>query len=65
MIVLVALRPLAGGLAVVAFSLLGQAGHPRRFAGLFSAAPSVAIASLAMTVITNAPRALSHTPRKC
>ena len=52
MIIPIALRSLAGGLAVVAFSLLGQAGHPKRFAGLFSAAPAVAIASLAMTVIT-------------
>lgn len=52
MIILIAAKSLAGGLAVVAFSLLGQAGHPKRFAGLFSAAPSVAIASLAMTVIT-------------
>ena len=36
---------------VVGFSLIGQAGHPKRFAGLFSAAPSVALASLVMTVV--------------
>jgi uncharacterized membrane protein (GlpM family) len=49
---LISLKALIGGLAVVAFSLIGQAGHPKRFAGLFSAAPSVAVASLGITVIT-------------
>ena len=46
-----ALKALIGGLAVVGFSLIGHAGHPKRFAGLFSAAPSVAVASLAITAI--------------
>ena len=50
-IALIGLKTLVGGFAVVAFSLIGQAGHPKRFAGLFSAAPSVALASLAMTVV--------------
>jgi uncharacterized membrane protein (GlpM family) len=49
---LISVKALIGGLAVVAFSLIGQAGHPKRFAGLFSAAPSVAVASLGITVIT-------------
>ena len=49
-IALIGLKALIGGLAVVGF-LIGQAGHPKRFAGLFSAAPSVAVASLAMTVV--------------
>ena len=48
---LIGLKALVGGLAVVGFSLVGQAGHPKRFAGLFSAAPSVALASLAMTLV--------------
>ncbi len=48
---LIGLKALLGGFAVVGFSLIGQAGHPKRFAGLFSAAPSVALASLAMAVI--------------
>ena len=48
---LIGLKVLVGGCAVVGFSLIGQAGHPKRFAGLFSAAPSVALASLAMTVV--------------
>ena len=46
-----ALKALIGGLAVVGFSLIGHAGHPKRFAGLFSAAPSVAVASLAVTAV--------------
>ncbi|MDQ6712382.1 MAG: DUF3147 family protein [Candidatus Dormibacteraeota bacterium] len=52
----IALKALAGGLAVVAFSLIGQAGHPKRFAGVFAAAPSVALASLAMTVVVKGPQ---------
>jgi hypothetical protein len=54
---LIALKTLVGGLGVVGFSLIGQAGHPKRFAGLFAAAPSVALASLAMTVIAKGPKA--------
>ena len=54
---LIGLKALVGGLAVVAFSLIGQAGHPKRFAGIFAAAPSVALASLAMTVIAKGPKA--------
>jgi len=50
-IALIGLKALVGGFVVVGFSLIGQAGHPKRFAGLFSAAPSVAVASLAMTVV--------------
>src|SRR2546421_3925226 len=56
-IALLGLKALVGGFAVVAFSLIGQAGHPKRFAGIFAAAPSVALASLAMTVLTKGPEA--------
>src|SRR2546430_14925260 len=48
-ILIVLAKAMVGGLAVVGFSVLGTAGHPKRFAGLFAAAPSVALASLAMT----------------
>lgn len=51
-IVVFAAKALIGGLAVVAFSLVGEAGRPKRFAGLFAAAPSVAVASLAITVLS-------------
>jgi hypothetical protein len=47
-----ALRGLAGGLLVVAFSLVGEVVKPKAFAGLFAAAPSVAIASLAITTMS-------------
>ncbi len=45
----VVLKAVAGGLLVCAFALVGEVTGPRRFSGLFCAAPSVAIASLAVT----------------
>jgi hypothetical protein len=45
-----ALRGLAGGSLVVAFALVGEVLRPKAFSGLFSSAPSVAVASLAITV---------------
>jgi hypothetical protein len=45
----VALKALAGGLFVLAFAALAQMLSPKRFAGVFSAAPSVALGSLLMT----------------
>jgi hypothetical protein len=45
-----ALRGLAGGTLVVVFALIGEVVRPKAFAGLFSSAPSVAIASLALTI---------------
>lgn len=50
---LLALRGLAGGALVVVFSLVSEAVKPKAFAGLFAAAPSVAIASLAITVVVD------------
>ncbi|HUK34443.1 MAG TPA: DUF3147 family protein [Vicinamibacterales bacterium] len=47
------LRALAGGLIVSAFALLGDVLQPKSFAGLFGAAPSVALASLAITFRTH------------
>lgn len=43
---------MAGGLLVVVFALIGEVVAPKAFSGLFSSAPSVAIASLAITLIT-------------
>jgi uncharacterized membrane protein (GlpM family) len=45
-----ALRILIGGMVVSAFALLGDLFKPKRFAGLFAAAPSVALATLGLTV---------------
>ena len=41
-------RFLIGGAAVSAFALLGDLFKPKSFAGLFGAAPSIALASLAL-----------------
>ena len=44
------LRFLAGGIAVSAFAALGDALRPRTFAGLFGAAPSIALATILITL---------------
>jgi len=41
---------LIGGIIVSAFAVLGNLFKPKTFAGLFGAAPSVAIATLTLTV---------------
>ena len=46
-----ALRGLAGGTLVMVFTIIGDAVKPKAFSGLFSAAPSVALASLAVTLL--------------
>ena len=43
-------RFILGGAIVSVFALIGDVVRPKRFAGLFSAAPSVALATLALTV---------------
>ena len=48
---LLAVRGLVGGAFVVAFSMLGELLRPKSFAGLFAAAPSVALASLLVTYL--------------
>ncbi len=44
------IRFLVGGLFVSAFAALGDALKPKSFAGLFGAAPSVALATLLLTI---------------
>ena len=39
-----------GGSLVAAFAVIGDVTRPKGFAGLFAAAPSVALASLALTI---------------
>lgn len=46
-----AVKGLVGGTFVVGFALLGQVLEPKRFAGLLSAAPAVALAGLTITLI--------------
>jgi uncharacterized membrane protein (GlpM family) len=50
-VVILAIKGLAGGALVVAFALLSQGLEPKRFAGLFSAAPAVALAGLTVTLL--------------
>jgi hypothetical protein len=51
-----ALRGLAGGVLVVVFAMIGEVVSPKAFSGLFAAAPSVAIASLSLTLLTEGSR---------
>lgn len=44
------MKAFAGGSFVVLFAVLGAVIRPKRLAGLFAAAPAVAIASLIVTV---------------
>jgi uncharacterized membrane protein (GlpM family) len=50
-VLILAIKGLLGGTLVLAFALLSQSLDPKRFAGLFSAAPSVALAGLAVTLL--------------
>jgi hypothetical protein len=43
-------RFLVGGVVVSAFAMLGDILHPKSFAGLFAAAPSVALATLGIAL---------------
>jgi hypothetical protein len=58
-LVIVLVKALLGGTMVVAFTAVGHVLRPRWFAGLFGAAPSVAVASLTVTVIDQGHRAAS------
>lgn len=46
------IRFLIGGAVVSAFAVLGDLFKPKSFAGLFGAAPSVALATLGLTMAT-------------
>jgi len=43
-------RFFAGGVLVAVFAVLGEAFTPKSFAGLFAAAPSVALATMLLTL---------------
>jgi hypothetical protein len=51
MIIELLLRFLIGGIVVCAFSAVSQVIKPQSFAGIFGAAPSVALATLGLTFI--------------
>jgi hypothetical protein len=52
-IVEVAAKAAAGGALVLAFAALAQTLSPKRFAGILSAAPSVALAGLIVTLLAS------------
>lgn len=51
-------RFLLGGVLVSLFALTGDVVRPKRFAGLFGGAPSVALASLALAAAKSGVRML-------
>lgn len=46
------IRFAAGGIIVSAFAILGDVLRPKSFAGLFAAAPSVALVTLSIAIVT-------------
>ncbi len=46
-------RFLVGGLVIALFASIGDVLRPKGFAGLFGAAPSVALATLSLTAVTD------------
>jgi hypothetical protein len=49
------IRFFAGGLMVSAFAAVGDVVRPKSFAGLFGAAPSIAIATLLIALLKQGP----------
>lgn len=56
-------RFMLGGVMVSLFAFIGDIVRPKRFAGLFGAAPSVALATLALTVAGSGPATASAEAR--
>lgn len=54
-------RFVAGGLLVCLFALIAQVLQPKQFAGLFSAAPSVLVAGIAITLLTKGASTATET----
>jgi uncharacterized membrane protein (GlpM family) len=50
------LRFIIGGFLVSLFSLIGDLIKPKSFAGIFGAAPSIALATLALTIASKGHR---------
>ena len=52
-IAIVLAKGLVGGVFVAAFALIGESVQPKSFSGLFSAAPSIALGALTITLLTD------------
>jgi len=50
------IRFAVGGAVVSIFAMLGESVRPKSFAGIFGAAPSIALASFGLTVVHHGPR---------
>jgi uncharacterized membrane protein (GlpM family) len=55
---ILAVRALLGGTFVALFAVAGELLRPKSFAGIFAAAPSVALASLLITDVTKGSEAV-------
>src|SRR5437588_36101 len=55
MLIELVLRFIIGGIVVSAFAVIGDVLRPKTFAGIFGAAPSVALATLGLTFISKGP----------
>ncbi|SDJ03589.1 DUF3147 family protein [Nonomuraea jiangxiensis] len=55
---LLAGRGLLGGVLVMVFAVIGEMTTPKRFAGIFAAAPAVAIAGMTITALHAGSHAL-------
>ncbi len=60
-LLLLGLKAVLAGLAVVAFSILSTASRPKLFSGLFAGAPIVASVSLLITGLSDARAAAAGT----
>ena len=54
-VLILAIKGLAGGCLVVVFALISEGLGPKRFAGLFGAAPAVALAGLVIVLLDKTP----------
>ena len=52
-IAIVLAKGLVGGVFVAVFAVIGESVQPKSFSGLFSAAPSIALGALAITLLTD------------
>jgi Protein of unknown function (DUF3147) len=53
MLIELVFRFIVGGLVVCAFAVIGDLFRPKSFGGIFGAAPSVALATLGLTLYTH------------
>src|SRR5579875_2350832 len=60
LVAFLAARAVVAGLLVVVFAVVGEVVKPKRFAGVFGAAPAVALANLALVVAVQGTSKAQH-----